>query len=137
MSTLGEFMTRDPFTLKLGSTLLDALTFMRDKSVRHIPVLDDEGKLAGVVTDRDVKRATPTALLRQRDEWERVVNHTPLGKVMSRDPITGREDTPIKDVFLTFVQEKIGCMPVVDDAGALVGICTSQDLFRAALQLIP
>lgn len=110
---------------------------MREKTVRHIPIVDDAGKLVGVVTDRDVKRATPTALLRKRDEWEQVVNETPLERVMSRDPITGTPETPIKDVFLTFVEEKIGCMLVVDGQGALIGICTSPDLFRAALQLIP
>lgn len=137
MSSLGDFMTRDPYTLGAGATLFDAMTFMREKNVRHIPILDDDAKLLGIVTDRDVKRATPAALLTKREEWMKLVNETTLEKVMTREPITGDESTPIKDVFLTFVEEKIGCMPVVTADGKLVGICTSQDLFRAALKLMP
>jgi acetoin utilization protein AcuB len=61
-------MTRAPKTLRPDQTLLEAMRFLRDHHVRHIPVVDAYGHLEGVVTDRDIKRATPSALIDdQRD----------------------------------------------------------------------
>ena len=135
MLTVGEFMTREVKTLRADQLLLDALTFLHAERVRHIPILAD-GELVGVVTDRDVKRATPSALVpSQRAVWEQVVKETPLERVMTRDPTTATASMSLTEALRVFVEERIGCLPVLED-GALVGIVTAGDLFRAALQAL-
>ena len=129
--TISQVMTRDPLTLGVEATLLDAMTMLRDHRVRHLPVVDGEGRVLGVVTDRDVKRATPSALLRdQRQVWEEVVRTTPIDRVMTRDPVTRDPATSLAAAVAAFVDERIGCLPVVE-GGRLVGIVTAHDLLRA------
>lgn len=134
--TLGAIMTRDPRTLRPEQTLLEAMRFLREHGVRHIPVVDGHGALVGVVTDRDVKRATPSALLgEQRQVWDEVVSGTPVSKIMTRPVITGEPSTPLRDVVRRFVDDKIGCMPVVE-RGKVVGIVTAHDLLKVMAELL-
>lgn len=134
--TLGAIMTRDPKTLRPEQSLLEAMRFLRDHGVRHIPVVDADGALVGVVTDRDVKRATPSALLgEQRQVWDELVNGTPVSKIMTRQVITGEPTTPLRDVVRRFVEDKIGCVPVVE-RGKVVGIVTAHDLLKVMLELL-
>ncbi len=134
--TLGAIMTRDPRTLRPEQTLLDAMRFLRDHGVRHIPVVDGHGALVGVLTDRDVKRATPSALLGdQRQVWDEVVGGTQVSKIMTRDVITGEPGTPLRDAVRRFVEDKIGCIPVVE-RGKVVGIVTAHDLLKVMHEML-
>lgn len=133
MSSLREIMTTEVETLKIGQKLIDAIQFLHDHQVRHIPVLDDAGALVGILTDRDIKRATPSALAPgQRDVWEKVVKETLLDRVMSRDPVTATGTTTLIEALRRFVEDRIGCLPIVEE-GKLIGIVTASDLFRASL----
>lgn len=134
--TIGDVMTRDVKTLRADQVLLAAMQFLREHHVRHIPVVDGQGALVGVLTDRDIKRATPSALAPgQREVWEKVVNSTPLSRVMTREPTTANPETPLRRAVQLFVDENIGCLPVLSN-GALVGIVTARDLFRAMLRVL-
>lgn len=133
--TLGEFMTRDVKTLREDQVLLDALAFLHEQGVRHVPIMSGE-RLVGVLTDRDVKRASPSALAPgQREVWEKVVRETPLKKIMTRDPMTATSTTTLREALIRFTDDKIGCLPVVE-GGRLVGIVTARDLFRAMLRVL-
>ncbi|MBL4846525.1 MAG: CBS domain-containing protein [Planctomycetes bacterium] len=133
MSVLREIMTPEVHTLQLNQKLIDAIKFLHDHKVRHIPIVDSEGALVGVLTDRDVKRATPSPLApNQREVWENVVTGTDLERVMSRDPITATGDTTLIEALHRLVEDRIGCLPILED-GKLVGIVTARDLFRASL----
>lgn len=133
MEHLADFMTREVRTLRADQPLMDALRFLREHNVRHIPILGPDDALVGVLTDRDIKRATPSALAPgQRDVWEKVVSETTLAKVMTKDPTTASPQTTLREALQRFVEERIGCLPVVEGA-ELVGIVTARDLFRAAL----
>jgi acetoin utilization protein AcuB len=128
-------MSRDVQTLNLGQTLLDAITFLREHSVRHVPIMDGD-TLVGILTDRDVKRATPSALSAdQRPAWEKIVTETTLAKVMTREPTTGAPTMTLREALRLFVEERIGCLPILE-AGSLVGIVTASDLFKAALEAL-
>lgn len=131
-TTVGEMMTREVKSLKVEQTLLEAMQFLRENDVRHIPILEGE-RLVGVLTDRDIKRATPSALdPNQREVWERIVTETTLARVMTRDPSTLGPQASMREVLRAFVEDRIGCMPVMAD-GKLVGIVTAADLFRTML----
>lgn len=132
MSTVSDVMTTSVKSLQSTQVLLEAMQFLRQHEVRHIPIMEGT-KLVGVLTDRDVKRATPSALdPGQREVWERIVKDTTLAKVMSRDPMTVSRELTFKEAVKLFVEERIGCLPVIED-GELVGIVTASDLFRGML----
>lgn len=134
--TLAEVMTPEPRTLRPDATLLDAIQLLHEQRFRHIPVATDDGRLLGVVTDRDIKRASPSPLASEQHQvWERVVRETPLARVMTREPITATPGTTVRAALDRFVDDKIGCLPVLED-GRLVGIVTAHDLFRAMRTLL-
>jgi len=134
--SLSEIMTRDVKTLPADVPLLDAMVFLREHSVRHVPVVDGDNALIGIVTDRDVKRATPSALIQgQREVWDQVVRDTPLSKIMTRDPVSLGPNSTIRQALQLFTAERIGCLPIVEGK-RLVGIVTAHDLFKAMLKLL-
>jgi CBS domain-containing protein len=136
MLTIAEIMTADVKTLRADQMLQEALELLHREHVRHIPIVDRTGALVGVLTDRDVKRATPSALVpTQREVWEQVVRDTPLARVMTREPTTIGPAATLADALRLAVTEKIGCLPVVE-GGALVGIVTTTDLLRASLAAV-
>ena len=133
--TVADIMTREVRTLTPNQTLLDAMRFMREHHVRHIPIAEAE-RLVGLVTDRDIKRATPSAMLSQRDAFEKTLRETALGDIMVRNVIDVPSATPLRKVLELFVEEKISSVPVVDEH-KLVGIVTAHDVFQAMLQFLP
>lgn len=136
-TTIDDIMTREVLSLEASQPLIDALEFLRREKVRHIPILGEDGGLVGLVTDRDVKRATPSVLGEgARAEWERVVRETSLRTIMTHDPITVAPTTRLRAAIELFVKHKVGCLPVLKD-GQLVGIVSSRDLFAAVLELLP
>jgi CBS domain-containing protein len=124
-----EVMTRSVVALTPEQTLRDAVDLFRSKKIRHLPVVQDS-RLIGIVTDRDVKRATPSLLSGvDRDSYDRVLDDTKVSQIMTRDPMTVTPDTPLKSAVKIFIERKVGALPVVAD-GALVGIVTQIDLLR-------
>ena len=132
---ISEIMTREVITLRPESNLREAIGIIQKFRIRHIPVVD-EGKLAGIVTDRDIKRATPSIHggVTQED-YERVLNETKLFQVMTRDPMTVSPASSVKDVAKLLVDKKYGALPVVYD-GVLVGIISDIDLLRVLYDML-
>lgn len=132
---VSEIMTREVITLRPESNLREAIGVIQKFRIRHIPVVAD-GKLAGIVTDRDIKRATPSIHggVTQED-YERVLNDTKLFQVMTRDPMTVSPESSLKEVAKMLVEKKYGALPVVED-GALVGIVSDIDLLRILYDML-
>jgi len=130
-----EVMTRAVVTLTPDETLRDALILLRSNRVRHLPVVEDS-KVVGIVTDRDVKRATPSVLSGvERDEYDRVLATTKVSQFMTREPITVTPKSGLRAAVEIFIERKVGSLLVVED-GQLVGILTEIDVFRVALDLL-
>lgn len=109
------------------TSLGNAYRTMQEKGVRHLPVVDG-GRLAGVITDRDLRLAT-SILARAPFLPEACVS-----EVMSREPQTADPGDPVEDAARKMRERKIGCLPVVD-RGELVGIVTGLDLLDALMRL--
>lgn len=134
--SVSALMTSDVLTLRSDQTLLDAMVFLREHPVRHVPVVDGD-RLVGVVTDRDMKRATPSSLMTtDRDAWHKTLESTPIGVIMTGSPVSIGPDTPLKAAVGLMVDKKFGCLPVVD-GGKLVGIVTATDVMRSMFEALP
>jgi len=129
-------MSRTLVTLGADATLRDAVEILRAKGVRHLPVVQGSA-LLGMVTDRDVKRATPSVLSGiNNDEYDRVLATTGVSQFMTRHPLTVGPKTGLKEVVEIFLERRIGALPVMED-GRLVGIVSESDILRVAYDLLP
>jgi len=126
---IAEVMSRTLVTLTPEQTLRDAVELLRSKHIRHLPVVENS-KLIGIVTDRDVKRATPSLLSGvDRDEYDRVLDETKIAQIMTREPMTVTPESGLKAAVKIFIDRKVGALPVVSGS-QLVGIITEIDLLR-------
>lgn len=131
-----DIMTREVVTLYEEDNLLGVEEGMRHFRFRHLPVVDD-GKLVGLITQRDMLRVAASVAEPGGDVKTRNINERLFARdVMARDLVTVREDTPIADAGLLMWNNKLGCLPVVDDDGKLLGIVTEADFVKLALKLL-
>jgi acetoin utilization protein AcuB len=131
-----DFMTKDPLTLREDDLLRQAVEVVMVRRIRHIPVLDGKGNLAGIVTDRDVQGTLPSPLSAAApEEYEALLETTPLSRIMTRSVITVRPDDLAAEAVETLLADRIDGLPVVED-GRVVGIFTVRDALRAYLELL-
>ena len=126
-------MTPNVYTASPETTIAEALNITRSHRIRHLPVLRD-GRLVGLVTDRDLRLAMPPIWADQRDELKRALHSRKVGEVMVTEIITASPDTPVEEAAKLLYENRIGCLPIME-ADALVGILTETDLLRALVEL--
>jgi len=130
-----EIMTTEVTTVQETETMLDAAMIFARSSLRHLPVLRDT-KLVGVLTERDVKRFTPGLLSGvSSEQYNHLLENTPLTKVMTRDPVTLKPDQHVGDAADIFSTKRFGCLPVVEE-GKLVGIVTTSDMLKLLAKMM-
>lgn len=131
-----ELMTKNPLTTSAETPVSDALSLMRQKKVRRLPVLDKAGKLVGIVSDQDLLYASPSpATSLSVFEINSLMSKITVAHVMTKKVVTIMEDLPVEEAGRIMADRKIGGLPVIK-GGKLVGIVTETDLFRALLQLL-
>ena len=123
-----DVMTADPTTLKSNDKLTLADDIMRLGRVRHLPVLDDDGKsLVGILTQRDLFRdALAQALGYGKHAQRKLLDSLAVKDVMATAVITVMPDASLSYAARLLTERKIGCLPVVEN-GRLVGILTEGD----------
>lgn len=140
-----EVMTRDPVTIDPEAPLGTAMDVMRRKRIRHLPVVDDAGRLLGIITDRDLRQATFAPALaehlslgaqrRLRGIGQALedlrVKHAMTWVVVTTDP-----EATIARAAVVMFERRIGSLPVVEDS-KLVGILTERDLLLALARELP
>jgi acetoin utilization protein AcuB len=132
--TVAHAMTADPVTLGPEDTMMHAVEVMRAKNVRRLPIVAGD-TLVGLLAEGDLKRAQPSALSDSMEEFQRVMEGTPLSRVMIATPVTVSEATPLMEAARTLHTTKFGALPVVRD-GRLVGILTDSDLLRCLIDVL-
>jgi acetoin utilization protein AcuB len=131
MLLVEDSMTREVVTVSPQTAAREALALCREKRIRHLPVVEDD-RLVGIVSDRDLRSATPTLGDPERVE---ALGRILVREVMVRDVSTVQPDDPIEEAANVMREKKIGCLPAVED-DALVGIITSSDVMEALVQLM-
>lgn len=122
-----EVMHPDPVSIAPGTTIEDAHAAMRERGIRHLPVVEG-GAVVGVVTDRDLRLATSRLAAHPHPPG------TPVSAVMAQPVHTAHPLDPIEAAARVMRELRIGCLPVLD-GGALVGIVTGVDILDALLRL--
>lgn len=129
-------MTRDPITVTNKTPIDEALKLMRDKRVRRLPVVDEKGKLVGIVAEKDILYASPSpATSLSIHEIHYLVSKLTVAEIMTKNVFTVTDDTPLEEAARVMADNRIGALPVLHD-GALVGIITETDIFKAFLELL-
>ena len=131
MLLVRDSMTREVVTVGSETTAAEALALCREKGIRHLPVLEG-GWLVGMISDRDLRSATPA--LGDPDRAE-ALERIRVADEMAKEVATVRPEDPIEEAAIEMYERKIGCLPVVDDDD-LVGIVTSSDVMRAFVRLV-
>jgi CBS domain-containing protein len=130
---VSEIMSSEVVTLAPHETLDLGQDIMRLGRVRHIPVVDESGRLVGIVSNRDLLEASLSKALdfdaRSRRTFLRSVE---AGEVMAKEVVAVGPEADLEEAARLLVQRKIGCLPVVDKDGTLLGLVTETDLLAAA-----
>jgi len=132
MIKVNEVMNVHLITIGENSTIAEARQIMHEKHIRHIPVLNDTGKLVGLVTQRDVLKAE-VALL--GDDINQNVLSGPIQEILTRNVAYVHPEDSLRAAGLSLQKHKYGCLPVVKDE-KLVGIITDSDFVGVAIDLI-
>jgi len=130
---VAEVMRREIVTISSQETLDLTQDLMSLGPVRHLPVVDG-GRLVGIVSHRDLLAASLTKALDFDPPSRRTfLRSVKVGEVMAHDVVTVGPDTRIADAARILVGCRIGCLPVVDSEGTLIGLVTETDLISVAL----
>ena len=132
---VSEIMTEKPATVRLESTLREALELMEKVSCHHLPVLNSENHLIGIISDRDCRTALNSPyILRERWQDEELVDHLRVRLIMTPAPIVVAPEAKAENAAQLMLENKISCLPVMRDE-TLVGILTRSDILMAFMNL--
>jgi acetoin utilization protein AcuB len=130
-----NWMSKNVITVNEDDSMQDALKLMKQHNIRMLPVLKG-GQLVGVVTDRDLKRASASdATTLDVHELLYLLSKIKVKNIMSKNPISIPPDLTIEETAEVLLNNKISGAPVVDDAGKVVGTITQTDIFRVLIAL--
>lgn len=125
-----DVMTRDPLTCHPDDHVLDAAARMQQYKVRHLPVVDGDHRLIGMLADRDIRTAVGDPD-RWMDDVTPGLEDLQVAGAMSAPAVAIPDHTPLVDVARRLVQLEVGALPVTGNAGRLVGIVSYIDVLRA------
>jgi acetoin utilization protein AcuB len=135
MLLVENWMNPNVITVDADDSMLDAIKLLKEHNIRHLPVLE-KGKLVGVITDRDLKRASPSdATTLEAHELLYLIANIKVREIMTRNPITVPYNFTIEEAAEILLQAKISGMPVVDKQGDVIGTITQTDLFKVLISL--
>jgi acetoin utilization protein AcuB len=135
MLLVENWMNPNVITVDADDSMLDATKILKEHNIRHLPVLE-KGKLVGVITDRDLKRASPSdATTLEAHELLYLIATIKVREIMTKNPITVPYNYTIEEAAEILLQAKISGMPVVDKDGDVIGTITQTDLFKVLISL--
>ena len=129
-----QWMNRDLVTVTPDETFRTAMHLIRQKGIRHLPVVEGK-RLVGIVTDRDLRQAAPSgATSLSIHELHYILEKLTVREIMTKQVVTVRPDQTVEDAAMLLLGHRIAGLPVLRD-GELVGILTETEILQAFLQL--
>ncbi len=129
---VSDLMTTAVFTLQLDKRVFVAQQIMDWAHIRHIPVVDRRGRVAGLVSHRDILRASVSSVASKvaKLEHRQHLGGIAVHEIMQTHVRTVAPDTTVQEAAKLMLKEKIGCLPVVNAERELLGVITEHDLLR-------
>jgi acetoin utilization protein AcuB len=130
-----ERMTRNPITIRPDTPVTEAQAMMKREKIHHLPVLDKDEKLVGIVSEKDLLYASPSpASTLSVYEMTSLLAKLKVEKVMSKNVVSVGEDVPLEEAARIMADRGVGGLPIMRGS-SLVGIITESDLFRLFIEL--
>ena len=133
-SQVSDIMNHQPITLSHTAYLSEARQLMANHNIRHLPVVNQQRQLVGLLSQRDLLAASDSHQIGQQPNSEGH-EHKPIDSFMSTELFAVSPDMPIKRAAETLSRHHIGCLPVVRDE-QLIGIVTGSDFINVAINLL-
>lgn len=131
---VSDWMTEKVFTLTPDDYVSDAVKMMKERRIKHIPVVKDD-RLKGIVSDRDIKEFCPSkATTLDVYELHYLLAKTKIKDIMKGNVVTVTPSTPVEEAAMILRDKNIGALPVVQD-DRLIGIISDHDIFRVLVDI--
>ena len=132
--TVSKNMTINPVTTTPDMGVFEAFELMKNEGVQRLPVLDNDGNLVGIISEKNITSAAADRKV-SIVEFALLLSKIKVGDVMTKEVITVSMDDPVELAARKMSDNDISILPVVDNDGKLVGIVSRSDLFRLLLEL--
>lgn len=130
-----DWMSKNPITITDDTSMMKAIHLMKQNRFRRLPVLQ-EGRLVGIVSDRDLKEASPSkATTLDVHELYYLLSELQVRDIMTWDPITVSPNDTVEHAAQIMLENTISGLPVINEKGEVVGILTQSDVFRAFMHI--
>jgi acetoin utilization protein AcuB len=131
---VSDWMTRKVFIIAPDSSVSDAVKLMKEKKIKHIPVVKDE-RLKGIISDRDIREFSPSkATSLDVYELHYLLATTKVKEMMKTKVFTITANSPVEEAAMFMFDNNIGSLPVVEDS-KVVGIISDRDIFRVLVDI--
>ncbi|MBU1228418.1 MAG: CBS and ACT domain-containing protein [Proteobacteria bacterium] len=133
---IDNWMTKDVVTATPETSMMKASKIMKEKGISRLPVVDERGMLVGLVSDRDIKDASPSkATTLDMHELYYLLSEIKLKDIMTKKVVTIKQGETVDSAAAMLLEHNVGGMPVVDEAGKVVGVITDSDIFKALVRI--
>jgi acetoin utilization protein AcuB len=130
-----NWMSKEIVTVDADDSMQNAIYILQEQNIKILPVMDD-GNLVGIITDRDLKKASPSdATTLDMHELLFLISKIKVRDLMKKPVYTARPDDTVEEAAALLLEKKISGLPVLDENNRLVGIITRSDIFRVLLSL--
>jgi CBS domain-containing protein len=136
LKTVADVMTKKIATVTPEDVIENIDDAMHRLRVRHLPVVDDQGKLVGLLSHPDLLHAASSFLSDRETDRNSIIDKVPVGRIMQHEVLTVQPTDSLIEAGKLMWDAKIGCLPVVDPEGTLVGIITEADFIAIAVELL-
>lgn len=130
-----NWMSKEIVTVDADDSMQNAIYILQEQNIKILPVMDDKN-LVGIITDRDLKKASPSdATTLDMHELLFLISKIKVRDLMKKPVYTARPDDTVEEAAALLLEKKISGLPVLDNNNQLVGIITMSDIFRVLLSL--
>ncbi|KGA96614.1 acetoin utilization protein AcuB [Alkalihalobacillus alcalophilus ATCC 27647 = CGMCC 1.3604] len=127
-----EIMQKEVITLQINATIQEAIQTLEENRIRHLPIMNENNHLVGIISDRDIRDARPSIFSNKQDDD---VLSQPITNLMTTNVITAHPLDFIQDASSIFYSHRVGCLPILDNQ-KLVGIITEKEVLYCLTELI-
>ncbi len=130
------WMTSDVITVDEDTSMMKASIIMKEKKIRSLPIVNKQGKLAGIVSDRDLRDAAPSkATTLDVYELNYLLASIKIKDLMTTNLVYAMPDETVEFAAILMLENKISSLPVINKQGSLIGIITQTDIFKAMINI--